>query len=301
MQIGVVMGGVSTEKEISNLTGKYIIENLDKSKYEILPIPINTKFELIDKIKCLEFAFIALHGNFGEDGKVQALLETMGVPYSGSGVLASSLCMDKNMSKKILQGEGIKTPRWIILYKNEDIDFEGIKNIGYPLVVKPNSGGSSIGITIVRKYEELIKAIEEAFKFDEEILIEEYIKGEEITCCMLDGKPLPILSIKTKEEFFNYKAKYFEGVAEEKVADLSLELKDQVEKISNKCWKSFKLKVYGRIDMIIKGNEVYVIEINTLPGMTKYSLFPKSAKAYGLNFSELLDKIIELSIKEYEF
>lgn len=301
MQIGVVMGGVSTEKEISNLTGKYIIESLDKNKYEVLPIPINTKFELIDKIKCLEFAFIALHGNFGEDGKVQALLETMGVPYSGAGVLASSLCMDKNISKKILQGEGIKTPSWIRLYKNKDIDFENIKNVGYPLIVKPNSGGSSIGITIVRKDEELIKAVEEAFKFDEEILIEEYIEGEEITCCMLDGKVLPILSIETREEFFNYKAKYFEGGAEEKVANLSKKLKDKVESISKKCWDNFKLKVYGRIDMIIRENEVYVIEINTLPGMTKYSLFPKSAKAYGLSFSELLDNIIELSLREYEF
>lgn len=301
MQIGVIMGGVSTEKEISNLTGKYIIENLDKNKYEILPIPINTKFELIDKIKCLEFAFIALHGNFGEDGKVQALLETMGVPYSGAGVLASSLCMDKNMSKNLMQGENIKTPKWILLKKNEEVNMSKIKNIGYPLIVKPNNGGSSIGITIVKKYEELMDAINEAFKFDEEILIEEYIEGEEVTCCMLDGKPLPILSIETNEEFFNYKAKYFEGASEEKVADLSLKSKNQVEEISKKCWKSFKLKVYGRIDMIIRGNDIYVIEINTLPGMTKYSLLPKSAKAYGLSFTELLDKIIELSLKEYKF
>lgn len=297
MLIGVIMGGVSTEKEISNLTGKHIIENLDENKYEILPIPINTKFGLIDKIKCLEFAFIALHGTFGEDGKVQALLETMGVPYSGSGVLASSLCMDKNMSKKVLQGEGIKTPKWIVLYKDEDIDLKKIKNIGYPLIVKPNSGGSSIGISIVRKDEELVKAVEQAFKFDEEVLIEEYIEGEEITCCMLDGKPLPILSIKTKEKFFNYKAKYFEGLAEEKVASLSQNLKDKVEKISKKCWEIFKLKVYGAIDMIIKGEEIYVIEINTLPGMTKQSLFTKSAKFHGLDFSELLDNIIELSLK----
>lgn len=301
MQIGVVMGGISTEKEVSNLTAKYIIENLDKNKYEVLPIPINTKYELIDRVKCLEFAFIALHGSFGEDGQVQAMLETIGVPYSGCGVLSSALCMDKDMSKKMFIAENIKTPKWVMIKREEEIDYNKIDEIGYPIIVKPNNGGSSIGIELVNHKEELKEAVKEALKYDEEVMIEEYIKGEEITCCMLNGKVLPILSIKTKEEFFNYSSKYDDNGAEENVIELPETLKSKVEEICIKCWESFKLRVYGRIDMIIKDGEVYVLEINTLPGMTKNSLFPKSAKAYGLSFSQLLDKIIESSLNTNKY
>ncbi|KAJ52933.1 D-alanine-D-alanine ligase [Clostridium tetanomorphum] len=301
MQIGVVMGGISTEKEVSYLTGKYIIESLDKSKYEVLPIPINTKYELIDAVKCLEFAFIALHGSFGEDGKVQALLETIGVPYSGSGVLTSALCMDKDMSKKMFLAEKIQTPCWTMIKKEEEIDYNKVEKMGYPVIVKPNNGGSSIGVAIVYSKEDLKKAVKEALEYDEEVMIEEYIKGEEITCCMLDREVLPVLSIKTKEEFFNYSSKYDENGAEEKVIKLPDTLQKKVEEICIKCWDNFKLKVYGRIDMIIKNGEVYVLEINTLPGMTKNSLFPKSAAAYGLSFSELLDRIIESSLNINKF
>ena len=296
MQIGVVMGGISTEKEVSNLTGKYIIENLDKNKYEVLPIPKNTKYELIDRAKCLEFAFIALHGSFGEDGQVQAILESIGVPYSGCGVLSSALCMDKDMSKKVFIAENIKTPKWTMVKREEEIDYNKIDEIGYPIIVKPNNGGSSIGITLVNHEDDLKDAVKQALKYDEEVMIEKYIKGEEITCCMLNGKVLPILSIKTKEEFFNYSSKYDDNGAEENIIELPEALKTRVEEICIKCWKSFKLRVYGRIDIIIKDGEIYVLEINTIPGMTKNSLFPKSAKAYGLSFSQLLDKIIESSL-----
>ncbi|WP_027624303.1 D-alanine--D-alanine ligase [Clostridium lundense] len=301
MQIGVVMGGISTEKEVSYLTGKYIIESLDKDKYEILPIPINTKYELIDRVKCLEFAFIALHGSFGEDGQIQAILESIGVPYSGCGVLSSALCMDKDTSKKVFVAENIKTPRWIMVRREEEINYAKIEDMGYPVMVKPNNGGSSIGITLVNHKEELDKAVKEALKYDEEVMIEEYIKGEEITCCMLNGEVLPILSIKTKEEFFNYSSKYDDNGAEENAIELPEPLQKNVEEICKRCWESFKLRVYGRIDMIIKDGEVYVLEINTLPGMTKNSLFPKSAKAFGLSFSELLDKIIESSLNTSKY
>lgn len=298
MQIGVIMGGISAEKEVSLLTGKEIIENLDKDKYEVIPIPINSQYELIDSVKCLQFAFIALHGKFGEDGRIQAILESIGVPFSGCGVLASALCMDKNISKKLFITEGIRTPQWIIVKDENEVDYSIIENIGYPLIVKPNSGGSSIGTIKVNSKEELKEAVIEALKYDDEIIIEEYIKGEEITCCILNGEVLPIISINPKSEFFNYSSKYDKGGAEEKIIELPRTLREKVEEISLKCWDTFKLKVYARVDMIIKNEEVYVLEINTLPGMTENSLFPKSAAAYGLNFSQLLDKIVQYSLCE---
>ena len=298
MQIGVIMGGISAEKEVSLLTGKEIIESLDRDKYEVIPIPINSQYELIDSVKCLQFAFIALHGKFGEDGRIQAILESIGVPFSGCGVLASALCMDKNISKKLFITEGIRTPQWIIVKDENEVDYSIIENIEYPLIVKPNSGGSSIGTIKVNSKEELKEAVIEALKYDDEIIIEEYIKGEEITCCILNGEVLPIISINPKSEFFNYSSKYDKGGAEEKIIELPRTLREKVEEISLKCWDTFKLKVYARVDMIIKNEEVYVLEINTLPGMTENSLFPKSAAAYGLNFSQLLDKIVQYSLCE---
>ncbi|QGU94299.1 D-alanine--D-alanine ligase [Clostridium bovifaecis] len=297
MQIGVIMGGVSSEKEISLMTGKEIIDNLDKSKYEVLPVPIDTKFQLTDRAKCLEFAFIALHGSFGEDGKVQAILDSLGVPYSGSGVLSSALCMDKDLSKKIFIAENIKTPKWVLIKKLNKVDYSKIEEIGYPLIIKPNSEGSSIGISIVNNKYELEETLNKALKYDD-ILVEKFIKGQEITCCMLDGKVLPIIAINYKTDFFDYRSKYDAEKSEEVIVELDDYLKNEVEKISLKCWESFNLKVYCRIDMIVKDDNVYVLEINTLPGMTKNSLLPKSAKAYGLKFNELLDKIIEISLRE---
>ncbi|WP_125151969.1 D-alanine--D-alanine ligase [Clostridium rectalis] len=297
MQIGVVMGGISSEKEVSYLSGRHIIDSLDKNKYEVLPIPINTKYELIDRVKCLQFAFIALHGSFGEDGEVQAILESIGVPYSGSGVLSSALCMDKNISKNIFSAENIPTPKWTMIKQNENIDFKKIDKINYPVIVKPNNGGSSIGINIIYKREELETSIKEALKYDNEVMIEEYIKGKEITCCMLNGKLLPILSIDPKQEFFDYSSKYDDDGADEKVAYLPQNVYRKVEEACLKCWDAFKLKVYARIDIIIKEEEIYVLEINTLSGMTKNSLFPKSAEAAGMSFSELLDEIIKISME----
>ncbi|MGV8982889.1 D-alanine--D-alanine ligase [Clostridium sp.] len=298
MQIGVIMGGISTEKEVSQLTGSQIIKNLDRDKYEVVPIPINSQYELIDSVKCLQFAFIALHGKFGEDGRIQGILESVGVPFSGCGVLASAICMDKNISKKLFVSEGIKTPKWILVKDENKIDYSIIENIGYPLIVKPNSGGSSIGTILAYSKEELKQGVCEALKYDNEIIIEEYIKGEEITCCLLNGELLPVISIHPKSGFFNYSSKYEKDGAQERVIELPKILREKVEEISSKCWDTFKLKVYARIDMIIKNEEIYVLEINTLPGMTEGSLFPKSAKAYGLNFSQLLDKIIKYSLIE---
>lgn len=305
MKIGVIMGGDSSERDISLMTGNEIIKNLDKTKYEVVPIPINTRFQLIDQIRDLSFAFIALHGEFGEDGRIQSILETMNVPYSGCGVLTSALCMNKNMSKIIFKNSRIKTPEWIDIkldnYNScenkrafvKKLNFEKLR---YPLVVKTNNGGSSIGVFITKNKEELLDSIKLCFELDKEVIIEEFIYGEEITVSMLNGEILPIIKIEPKANFFDYESKYTEEGAEEKIITLPNDLNNKVKKISKILWEQFNLQVYARIDMIISNGEVYVLEINTLPGMTPNSLIPKSAKAFGIEFSELLDKIIEYSL-----
>jgi len=298
MRVGVIMGGISSERDVSLNTGREIVSNLDKNKYEVIPIVIEKKEDIIEKTKDIDFAFIALHGKFGEDGIVQAVLETLNIPYSGCNPLASGICMDKSITKSILKTAGVNTAEWLTVSSIDELDVNKIAEVGYPVVVKPNSGGSSVATTIVRNENDIRDAVIEALKYDDEVMIEKYIKGEEITCCILDGKILPVISIKPKSHFFDYTSKYADGGADEIVIELDSPIKEKVEEVVLKCWKYLKCSVYARIDIIIGVDDIYVLEINTLPGLTKNSLFPKSAKAYGLSFGELLDKIVELSIRD---
>ena len=197
-----------------------MIAHLDKNKYEIVPITLNEKIDLIEKAKDIDFALLALHGKYGEDGTVQGTLESLGIPYSGSNMLSSSICMDKNISKKILRYEGVETPDWIELTKMEDLNLDELDKLGFPLVVKPNSGGSSVGVKIVYNKNELILMLETVFEWDSEVVIEKYIKGDEITCSILDGKQLPIVSIRHATEFFDYNAKYDDTSTVEEVIEL---------------------------------------------------------------------------------
>jgi D-alanine-D-alanine ligase len=298
MRIGVIMGGISSEREISLKTGAEIAANLDSSKYEVVQIVINSKEELFEKVKGIDFALLALHGKFGEDGTIQGALHTMGIPYSGCDVLSSAICMDKDMTKKVLKAEGINTADWFLATVDREAYKKHIPSVKYPVVVKPNSGGSSVATFIVNSEEELKKSIEEALNYDKEVMVEEYIKGDEITCCILDGKMLPVLAIRPKSSFFDYTSKYADGGAEEVVVELNRDLHDKVESMAIACWKALKCSVYARVDMLIRDGVPYILEINTLPGMTKNSLFPKSAKAVDISFSMLLDLIIEYSFKE---
>ncbi|WP_163192052.1 D-alanine--D-alanine ligase [Clostridium thermarum] len=298
MKVGVIMGGISSEREISLNTGKEIVNNLDKERYQVQSIIIDKKTDIFDKVKDLDFALLALHGKFGEDGTVQSVLQTLDIPYSGCNALSSALCMDKDMTKKVLIANGINTADWVMVKKGEEIDVNAVETIGYPLVVKPNSGGSSVATGIVRDREELVNLIYEALKYDNEVMVEKYIKGDEITCCILDGKMLPVIAIRPKSSFFDFTSKYSDGGAEEVIVELQPELHNKVEAMALSCWRSLKCSVYARVDMLIQDGEPYVLEINTLPGMTKNSLFPKSAAAVGMSFSDLLDNIIQLSLKE---
>ncbi|MFC9601547.1 D-alanine--D-alanine ligase [Peribacillus butanolivorans] len=297
MRVGVIMGGVSSEKQVSLMTGEEMIVHLDKNKYEIVPIQLDNKEDLVEKAKNLDVALLALHGKYGEDGTIQGTLETIGVPYTGSSVLSSSLCMDKNISKKIIRYEGVQTPDWIHLTNMDELKMNELDKMGYPVVVKPISGGSSVGVKIVYDQGTIKSSIAEVFKWDSEVMIEKYIKGEEITCSILDGKLLPVVSIRHKGEFFDYTSKYNDVTTIEEVVQLPPETHNRVSFAAMTCYKSLKCSVYARIDMMIKNGIPYVLEVNSLPGMTKNSLLPKSAQSAGIPYNKLLDSIIENSLK----
>ncbi|PKR84625.1 D-alanine--D-alanine ligase [Heyndrickxia camelliae] len=297
MKVGVIMGGVSSERQVSLMTGEEMIAHLDKNKYEVIPVQLHNKEDLVEKAKDLDMALLALHGKYGEDGTIQGTLETLGIPYTGSGMLSSSICMDKNISKKIMRFEGIPTSDWICLSNMDELQLDEIDKMGYPVVVKPNSGGSSVGVKIVYDKDSLLSSIAEVFEWDSEVMIEKYIKGDEITCSVFDGRPLPVISIRHKAEFFDYNAKYDDAATIEEVVELPNELNERVVAAALACYKALKCSVYARIDMMVKDGIPYVMEVNTLPGMTKNSLLPKSAQAAGIAYSELLDMIIETSMQ----
>jgi D-alanine-D-alanine ligase len=298
MKVGVIMGGTSSERDISLLTGQEMIANLDRSKYEVVPIELNSKRDLIDKSDGIDVALLALHGKYGEDGTVQGTLESLGIPYTGCGVLASSVCMDKDMSKQLMRQAGVLTGDWLQVNQMQDLSSLAVQHLTYPVVVKPNSGGSSIGTQIVHEPDALAAAVEAALAWDDSVMIEQYIEGEEITCAIVDGKMLPVISIRANAAFFDYAAKYDDNGADEQVVQLPSDLQQRVEATALTCYNVLKCSVYARVDMLIREGVPYVLEVNTLPGLTRNSLLPKSAAATGISFAELLDKIIDLSLKE---
>lgn len=298
MKVGVIMGGISSEREISLKSGKSIIENIDKNKYEVIPVVIDEKVDIINKVKDLDFALLALHGKFGEDGTVQSVLQTLDIPYSGCGPLTSALCMDKDLTKTVLEANGIRTARWLNVKSVEEIDYEAIGNIGYPVFIKPTNGGSSVATFKIYDKEKVQEAVEEGLKWDTEVMIEEFIDGNEITCPVFDNKLFPVIAIKPKSDFFDHTQKYSENGADEVLVELEEDLYKEVKEMALKTYKALKCEVYSRIDMIVnKEGTPYILEVNTLPGMTAASLFPKSAKGEGYSFSEFLDLIIETSLK----
>lgn len=298
MKVGVIMGGTSSERDISLLTGQEMIANLDRSKYEVVPIELNSKRDLIDKSDGIDVALLALHGKYGEDGTVQGTLESLGIPYTGCGVLASGVCMDKDMSKQLMRQAGVLTGDWLQVNRMQDLSSVVVQHLTYPVVVKPNSGGSSIGTQIVHEPSSLPAAVESALAWDDSVMIEQYIEGEEITCAIVDGKMLPVISIRANAAFFDYAAKYDDNGADEQVVQLPSELHQRVEAAALTCYNVLKCSVYARVDMLIRDGVPYVLEVNTLPGLTRNSLLPKSAAAAGISFAELLDTIIDLSLKE---
>lgn len=298
LKVGVIMGGVSSEYEVSLNTGREMLKHLDGSKYEAVPVVIEARGQLIEQVQGLDFALLALHGAYGEDGTVQGTLETLGIPYSGSGVLASSLCMDKHLSKTILRSKGVLTPDWLCWDSMADYAPEAVERLGYPVMVKPNSGGSSIGMSKVNNAQGLPRAVEKAFAADGSILIEGFTEGREITCSILGGELLPVIGIHSLgADWFDYSAKYEQGGADERIIQLPAAVEERVRTAALACYRALKCSVYARVDMLLKDGAPYVLEVNTLPGMTETSLLPQSALAAGYTFSGLLDAIISGSLK----
>ena len=252
---------------------------------------------VLEICKRSDIVFLALHGENGENGKLQAAFDLLGIKYTGTDYLGSALAMNKLLAKQLFIANGIKTPRFYILDDNISID----NNMEFPRVVKVSCGGSSIGVFITNTKEEYRLALNEAGMIDKEILVEEYIDGREFSVGIIGGEALPVIEIIPKDGFYNYKSKYQSGYAMEVCpAHLSIEKTDEIQKLAQRVYHALKLKVYARIDFIIsnKTGEIYCLEANTLPGMTPTSLIPQEALAIGLSFSSLCEKIIELSLKK---
>ena len=253
-----------------------------------------------------EVVFIALHGGAGENGTVQGMLELLGIPYTGSGVLASALALDKIMSKKIFERDGIPTPRWVPLGAGDRDSAQEVVlgEIGLPCVVKPACEGSTIGVTVVKREEDLSGALAAAFQYGSRVLAEQFVEGTEITGAVLgndEARVLPLVEIVPAGGFYDYAAKYTPGATEEIVpARVSEAVADRAREFSLAAHHALGCRGFSRVDMIAAGDEVYVLEVNSIPGLTDTSLVPRAAEADGISFPELVDRLIELALADRE-
>ncbi len=288
MRIVVLMGGKSSEREISLRTGKAVAEGLQKLGHEVITLDITEDTPCRLKELKPDKVFIALHGKYGEDGTVQGMLELLGIPYTGSGVLTSAMCIRKDITKKILEYHGIKTPAWKIIKTQKDIENWEI----FPSIIKPLDEGSSINVCKVQSKEEAKSVIDSALKENKKLLIEKFIDGYDVTVGLLKGELLPPIVIKPKGELYDYESKYTKGKTEYIFLE-NKELTKRLYEISSEINDIFELKDMARIDFRVdKEGEAYVLEINTIPGMTETSLLPMACKKVGIDFQELLHIII---------
>lgn len=254
---------------------------------------------VIDICKAADIAFLALHGEDGENGKLQAALDLAGVKYTGSGYLGSALAMNKELSKIMFRANGIPTPPAVVLEKGAG----EYRQIGFPCVVKPCSGGSSVGTSIVREENEYKKAVELAFKYESHVLVEKYVKGRELTVGVIGGKAMPVIEIIPKNGWYDYKNKYQAGMTEEICpAPISREDTERVQRLAERVMSALMVDVYCRVDFLMDetDGELYCLEANTLPGMTPTSLIPQMAAEEGLSFAQICEKIINVSLEKYK-
>ncbi len=316
--IAILAGGYSSERQISLNTADQIFSEIDKSKYNCFIINVDTDgfFLIFDRKKILlslndfsalvnktkvkfDFVINALHGTPGEDGKVQGLLDMLKIPYSSSGVLTSSLTFDKIATKKILANLDFKMAKMLVIQKKSEIDVDAIvKEIGLPCFVKPNTSGSSYGITKVYKKLGIIKAIELAYTEDDTVIIEEFIDGIEVSCGVVktqkNTRVLPITEIDTKNDYFDTEAKYDEKVTDEITpARVPEEHSKKVQHQSLKIYEELNCKGIVRVDFIIKNGEPYFLELNTIPGMSAASIVPKQLRTVGLSIGKIFEEIIQ--------
>ena len=341
------MGGPSPEREVSLQSGRQVIGALDPARYHVLPVEITREGHWlprpdlvrlasparpgargasvparahspltprpIDQVVgdgAVDVAFIALHGPYGEDGMVQGLLELLGIPYTGSGVLASALAMDKLRSRQILQTNGISVPAYVVVdggawpRGQAEVGERVARDLGYPCVVKPNAVGSSIGVSIVRDEVALPAAVEQALEYGDIVLVEEYLKGTELTCGILEdpatGLPraLPLIEIVPKREFFTYEAKYEPGASDEIVpARIAAPLARRAEQVALRAHRVLGCEGFSRVDIFLVDGNIVVLEVNTIPGLTAGSLIPLAARAAGIELPDLMNALIASALR----
>tara|TARA_Y100000591_G_C21740397_1_gene649023 strand:+ start:64 stop:957 length:894 start_codon:yes stop_codon:yes gene_type:complete len=294
MKVAVILGGASFERDVSLKTGKAVVEACKVNNYDVETVLIDKNYKkFLPILKQADIVFNALHGTLGEDGTIQKWLEENNIKFTGSDSISSALCMNKIESKKIIKENGFLTPKWVEFEENLEI-----ANISLPCIVKPNSQGSTFGLTFVNKHQDLRPAILKSQKFDKSMLIEEYIKGREITVGIIGKNVLPIVEIFPDHKIYDYECKYTTGMSNYICpADINNDLSKKIMNDSLKIFDLLGCEDYGRIDFIIdKNNRHYFLELNTLPGMTSTSLLPIAARAYGMSFNSLVKKIIELGL-----
>jgi D-alanine-D-alanine ligase len=290
-RVGVLLGGNSAEREVSLTTGDAILKALLEGGVDAVGIDTQGHWrEQIDREK-VDTAFIALHGRGGEDGTIQGALELMGIPFTGPGVLASALAMDKIMTKRVLLSQGIPTPGYTELGPgNYDAPFV----MGLPVVVKPNREGSTIGISVVKEKSELKEAIRIAASHDPDVLVEEFVEGDDLTVGVLNDRALAVVQIVTKSGFYDYETKYVTGAEEYRVpASISDDATREVQEAALASARALRCCGAVRVDFRGAGDRFEVIEVNTIPGMTPNSLLPKSAAGMGIEFNQLVLEMLE--------
>lgn len=329
IRVLLLLGGTSPEREVSKSTGKSVYNALISLGHEVVLLDpaygINQPLEIEDYFSEEDFAeisnenyldainliipteinvaFLALHGKYGEDGTIQSLLELKGIKYTGSKVLSSAIAMDKIMSKILFEEYNVPTPLYFHFKKGEftteEVNERIVSKFNYPAVVKPNDQGSTVGLTICKTSEQLSEAIHLAFEYSDRILVEEYIPGREVTVAVLDDEALPVLEIRPKHGIYDYECKYTSGMSEYIVpAEIPETISEKMKDIAVLACRSLRCEVYARADFRLSpDNKIYALEVNTLPGMTSLSLVPKMAKAVGISFEQLVEKIITLSLK----
>lgn len=296
IKIGVFRGGVSAEREVSLVSGAAVFDALKVSGYDVVDCVIDDAapeyIEDIVKQHGIELVFIVLHGEFGEDGTLQQILDDIGVKYTGSGSQASRDAMDKVRTHEIMQRNNISMPNYSIGTESRILNPES-----FPVVVKPAAAGSSFGVSIVKKAEEFRAACNEALKYSDTVLVEKYIKGRELTVGILGDTVLPVVEIRSRADFYDYKSKYEDDATEFIVpADIPDNIVMQAEKSAKQAYDALGCAGAVRVDFLLDDDErLYVLELNTIPGMTSHSLLPLAASKNGLSFFQVCEKIIQLS------
>jgi len=304
-RIVVLAGGWSREREVSLASGKAVYGALDRDRYEALLYDPGEHLETLVRSRSgIDLVLIMLHGRFGEDGRIQGFLDLLGIPFSGSGVLASAMAMNKRVTKEVYVSAGLKVAAHVALKRGNRVPADGIlKQLGQTVIVKPVTEGSSFGISVCRSVDELERAVETAFRHDEEVLAEEFLSGKEITCCVLGNRALetlPLVEIVPGEAhpFFDHAAKYTPGATREICpARVSRKLAERAASCARKAHRALGCRVWSRTDMILRDDRIYLLETNTVPGMTPNSLFPLAAGAAGWSLSDLVDRLIDLSLE----